>query len=284
MRELFQREYNSESGEYAWEINETLVKGERETWKAATRDNALFLSTAILLNSKSLRDPFHWISQCIRHIRFPERLSEKFTAKNCLEESYKNQIIEFLRSADLGVDDIAVKEEEMSLPEMEKVFTEDILKQIKMNKQYEISMIHLDSTGKQVILDLKEESAGTNVIFSLAGPFLDVLSRGCTLIVDELNSSLHPLALRHLVELFNRPETNKFGAQLIFTTHDATILAGGIINRDQIWLIERSKRGESHLYPLSDFSVREGAAFERSYLSGKFGALPKIRDLVRAGK
>ncbi|MFZ1107389.1 MAG: ATP-binding protein [Rhodomicrobium sp.] len=287
MRELFQREYDKDTGTYDWQVNENFVKGERETWKSATRDNALFLSTAILLNSRSLIEPYQWIRDGIRYIRSPEGLSGNFSAKKCMDESYKNQIVEFLKSTDLGVRDIAVKEEEATFPEIEKIFTEDVINYIKTNrsmKKYEVSTIHSDSDGDNVEFSLNDESAGTIVLFNLASPFLDVLSYGRTLIVDELDSSLHPHALRHLVELFNRPETNKNGAQLIFTTHDATILAGGVLNRDQIWLIERGKHGGTHLFPLSDFSIREGAAYERSYLSGKFGALPKIRDFGRVEK
>jgi uncharacterized protein len=131
---------------------------------------------------------------------------------------------------------------------------------------------------------LTEESDGTRVFFSLAGPWLEVLEEGYTLVVDELHNSLHPLALKYLVSLFHDPEVNRNGAQIIFTSHETSVISKGFMHRDQIWLVEKDDSGASNLYPLSDFSIREVDAFQRAYLSGRFGALPRVKDYRLASK
>jgi hypothetical protein len=74
--------------------------------------------------------------------------------------------------------------------------------------------------------------------------------------------------------MFHDPATNRNGAQLVFTTHDTTVLTGGLMHKDQVWLIEKNEEGASHLYPLSDFDIRDSESFARGYLNGQFGGLP----------
>jgi AAA15 family ATPase/GTPase len=80
--------------------------------------------------------------------------------------------------------------------------------------------------------------------------------------------------VRRLVELFHSPSLNPKGAQLIFTTHDTSLLDPTLFRRDQIWFIEKDKEHASKLYPLSDFSPRKNEAFEKGYLIGRYGAIP----------
>ncbi len=283
MRELYSRNYVSEKGEYEWYINEAQVKGERETWKKATRSNALFLSTAILLNTESevLKAPFEWIQVFLRTISSSQRLMGNFSAKNCLEESEKQAILDLIQSTDIDVQDLLVHEEETSWPEeIEEMFREDVFEKMKGQTVFKVKTIHTSRQGDQVELDLHEESDGTQVLFGLAGPWLDVLRHGFTLVIDELSNSLHPMALRHLVDMFHDPSQNKKGAQLIFTSHESSVMANDFMHRDQIWLVEKNEKSATHIYPLSDFKLRDTDSFQKSYLSGKYGALPRIRDMV----
>jgi len=97
--------------------------------------------------------------------------------------------------------------------------------------------------------------------------------------VDELSSSLHPLIVRFLIGLIQNPEINKHNAQLIFTTHDTSVLDSDILRRDQVWFVEKDGEQASKLYPLSDFTPRKGEALEKGYLKGRYGALPFIGEL-----
>lgn len=112
----------------------------------------------------------------------------------------------------------------------------------------------------------------------IAGPILSVLKEGMTFFVDELDTSLHPLLVRRLVTMFHSTSLNQKGAQLVFCTHDSSLLDGDLFRRDQIWFVEKDREQASKLYPLTDFSPRKHEALERGYLMGRYGALPFFRD------
>ena len=95
--------------------------------------------------------------------------------------------------------------------------------------------------------------------------------------IDELDTSLHTLLVRELVRLFHRPELNRGNAQLIFTTHDTSLLdAPHLLRRDQIWLVEKDRDQASELIGLSEFSPRKNEALERGYLMGRYGRIPLL--------
>jgi AAA15 family ATPase/GTPase len=140
-----------------------------------------------------------------------------------------------------------------------------------------VKFVH-DSSAGSGILDLNEESQGTQKLFAFAGPWLDVLARGKVLVVDELDTSLHPLLVRHLVGLFHNPKTNPLNAQLLISTHDTTLLDPATYRRDQVWFTEKDEHDATSLYSLAEFRPRKNEAFERGYLKGRYGALPFIGD------
>ena len=126
-----------------------------------------------------------------------------------------------------------------------------------------------------------DESDGTQKIFALAGYWLNILKNGHTLVVDELHAHLHPKLVKFLIDLFHDPKANAHGAQLIFTTHDTSILDQDVIRRDQVWLLERNAHQATQLFPLTDFRPRKGLEnLERAYLTGRYGALPRARPSV----
>ena len=140
-----------------------------------------------------------------------------------------------------------------------------------------------DETGSPIeseIFDLTvNESDGTEKLFYLTGPILDVLSKGSILCIDEMEARLHPLITRVLIGLFNSKETNPKGAQLIFTTHDTNLLSNKIFRRDQIWFTEKDHYGCSHLYSLAELKVRNDASFESDYFEGRYGAIPFLGNI-----
>lgn len=101
------------------------------------------------------------------------------------------------------------------------------------------------------------------------------------MVIDELDSSLHPLLVRRIVDLFNSPDVNNKGAQLIFATHDVSLLDASTLRRDQVWFTEKGVDHLSHLYPLLDYAPRKGEALKKGYLAGRYGAIPIIGDLGR---
>ena len=151
-------------------------------------------------------------------------------------------------------------------------------KELTRKKTVDIFLEHKPIGGRPAELDIDEESDGTQKMFALAGPWLDSLAEGNVIVFDELHDNLHPELVRFLVNRFHDPEANPHGAQLVFSTHDTSILDQGLLRSDQIWFCERNERLETSLFPLSDFRLRRGFDnLEKAYLAGRFGALPYIR-------
>jgi len=114
---------------------------------------------------------------------------------------------------------------------------------------------------------------------------LNALKAGSLLLFDELDASLHPTLSMQLIRLFHDPATNPAGAQLVFTSHDTSLL--NHLNRDEVWLTEKTENGATRLGALAEFAgerVRRSQNLEKAYLHGRFGALPEIdrTELLRA--
>ncbi len=104
------------------------------------------------------------------------------------------------------------------------------------------------------------------------------------MLVDELESSLHPSLGLAIVKMFNSPKTNPKNAQILFTTHDTNLLGTTLgeppLRRDQVWFTEKDKEGASKLYPLTDYKPRKAENLERGYLQGRYGAIPFLGDIA----
>ena len=125
---------------------------------------------------------------------------------------------------------------------------------------------------------MTDESDGTRKLFEFVGGWLRALEWGATLFVDELDRSLHPHMTRFLVALFHG-HNNAKNAQLVFTTHDTTLLDRELMRRDQIWFVEKDPQSASRFYSLLEYSPRKDEAYERGYLKGRYGAIPFIGSL-----
>ena len=286
MRRLFQREFDSESSTYFWKISKKYVKGEKELWKKSTRDNALFLSTAVQLKSTTLKSIFDWIHGQLRIIPSPDRLSPELTIQQYLKKGLESKILELMNAVDIKIVSIKCDEQELHLGNifstnmMAASSQNDISKRFQGSKLVDMTCFHEDANGDQVGLDFAEESDGTKVIFSLAGPWLEALENGYTLIVDELDNSLHPHTLKFLVQLFHNPQINSNNAQLIFASHETSVMAKDFMHQDQVWMLEKEEAKNSTLIPLSDYKVRDTSTFQRSYLDGRYVGVPRIRELA----
>jgi hypothetical protein len=139
-----------------------------------------------------------------------------------------------------------------------------------------VSLSHsTDNPDESIALDFNEESHGTQTLFKTAGAWLNVMSNGEVLLVDEIDTSLHPLLVRFLIQRFHSDNTNPRNAQLIFSTHNTSLLdQETLFRRDQIWFVEKDSDGASKLYPLTDFKPRTDEALEKWYMRGRYGALP----------
>ena len=270
----FERNFDAKSGQDVYEFGPGL-KGAKSLWEGATRPNALFLSMAVQLNSDALRPVFDWFSTGLVIFNEQAQLSPQTSIHMLKQAEGRKQICEFLTAADISIADIEVVSRKVPgqavhfdlVAGKTEVRTEDV-------EEHQLRFSHVTDQG-QAVFDLMDESNGTRNLLFLTGPVLDILKKGLTLVIDELDTSLHTLLVRELVRLFHRPEVNSGGAQLIFTTHDTSLLdAPDLFRRDQVWFVEKDKEQASTLVTLSEFSPRKNEALERGYLIGRYGGVP----------
>ncbi|WP_237774351.1 AAA family ATPase [Actinosynnema sp. ALI-1.44] len=167
----------------------------------------------------------------------------------------QSKVLSMLRLADLGISGISIDQHE---------------------GERRVRLVHQAGT-EEVPFDFAAESEGTRTWFKLIGHVLTALELGSVLVLDELDASLHPVLSAQLIRLFHAPETNPKGAQLIFTSHDTSLL--NHLNRDEVWLTEKND-GATRLGALAEFAgerVRKSQNLEKAYLHGRFGALPDVR-------
>ena len=276
----FAREYNQKTKLHDWYINSKQLKGERDSWKAQTRPNALFLSTAVRLNSRPLMDVYSWIVEEPVFLSLSTHLYRRYTAKRLLEPLWKVKILEYFRKLGIRLHDIEVRKSKLSETEKFARYPKELQSMILENDndrtEYQINFIRKNNLGQVERLPVEEESNGTQALFDLAGPLLDSLEQGRTVVVDELNSNLHPLVFHAIVTMFGDDTQNTNNAQLIFTTHDVTIPDNEFIDRDQIWLLEKDRGYASSLYSYSEFKPRFKTQFQKGYLQGRYGAIPTV--------
>lgn len=270
----FERFFDTETGKDVYEFGPGL-KGPKNLWESATRPNSLFLSMAVQLNSDTLRPVFDWFVNGLVIFNEQAKLSPHVSIQMLKQTEGRKQICDFLTAADISIADIEVVTRTVPGQAMHvdiaagktEVRSEEM-------EEHHLRFSHVTEQGKAVF-DLADESHGTRNLLFLAGPVLDILGKGLTLVIDELDTSLHTLLVRELVRLFHRPEANTGGAQLIFTTHDTSLLdAPDLFRRDQIWLVEKDRDQASTLVGLSEFSPRKNEALERGYLMGRYGGVP----------
>jgi len=274
----FERNFDAKSGQDVYEFGPGL-KGAKSLWEGATRPNALFLSMAVQLNSDALRPVFDWFSTGLVIFNEQAQLSPQTSIHMLKQAEGRKQICEFLTAADISIADIEVVSRRVPgqavhfdlVAGRTEVRTEDV-------EEHQLRFSHVTEQG-QAVFDLMDESNGTRNLLFLTGPVLDILKKGLTLVIDELDTSLHTLLVRELVRLFHRPEVNSGGAQLIFTTHDTSLLdAPDLFRRDQVWFVEKDKEQASTLVALSEFSPRKNEALERGYLMGRYGGVPFLNQ------
>jgi uncharacterized protein len=274
----FERTYDekSEADVYKWGPSFT---GQREVWRSATRRNALFLSTAAQLNSANLLPVYDWIVRKLVIVGAGmQPLFDQSTAW-ISHPGRKKKLLEFLASADIGISDLDVdrrKQHRLNVQirndQPEHAFSE---------QEIQVPIFTHTGPNGQAKLQYEEESVGTQRLFSFSAPLIEALQVGRTIVVDELDGSLHTQIVRFLVGLFHRrPSGDHHPAQLIFTTHDTALLDADIFRRDQIWLMEKGRDQASTLVPLTDFSPRKNEAIERGYLQGRYGAVPMTKGFA----
>ncbi|QEY16711.1 ATP-binding protein [Cellvibrio sp. KY-GH-1] len=270
----FDRQFDTNAGVDVYDFGPGL-KGAKAVWEGATRPNSLFLSMAVQLNSEALRPVFDWFLNHLVIFNENAQLNPQISIQMLKQNDGRKEICDFLSAADISIANIEVETRKVA---GQRVHFDLVAGKTEVRaeevEEHQLRFHHVTEQGKAVF-DLMDESNGTRNLLFLAGPVLDILNKGLTLVIDELDTSLHTLLVRELVRLFHRPDINQKGAQLIFTTHDTSLLdAPDLFRRDQIWFVEKNADQSSSLIGLSEFSPRKNEALERGYLMGRYGGVP----------
>ncbi len=272
----FERRWNDARGEHEWAPFSSYFTGAKETWRQATRPGALFLTTAIQLNNEQLKPLWNWFTEGLVIVNWIAAFGIGQTLQRMDDPAFKARALNLLRSADLHIADIEVE----NVPGHQVAFKLEPGKAPELSTSAQdlpiVKFVHKLEGEDAVAFDGRFESAGTQRLLSYIGPILDVLESGKLLVVDEFDSSLHPMVVRFVLSLFHDPEVSKHGAQLWMTTHDTSLLDTGLLRRDQFWFMDKDERQASRLYPLTDFSPRKGEALEKGYLRARYGGVPFI--------
>ncbi len=253
-----------------------------------TRVNALFLSVVAQFNGEISEKIITWFTN-FNMISGVRNSNTEYTIKMLSDPLYKLQILAFIKIADLGIEDVSVETNAIKINLPDEV-PEQVRKYILTETNEIINKTttfthHKKFNADNQFLNLElfkldsDESEGTKKIFSVAGPILDTLHGGKVLVIDELDAKLHPKLTRFIIGLFNSEEINPLNAQLIFATHDTSLLDKKLFRRDQIWFTEKDQFGSTTLYSLLEYNVvRKDASYSKDYNNGKYGAIPFIGD------
>ena len=253
-----------------------------------TRDNALFLSVVAQFNGEIAGSVLQWFTNLnIITGRTAEYMG--YTYRKLLDKNHKNRILDLIKLADLDIEDISMetidftKESILKSPNL--MVLENGLVIVNMytqHKKYDENKRFL--SFETLNLD-ENESEGTKKLLCISPYLLESLEQGKVLVIDELDAKLHPLLTRLIIKMFNSTNINSLNAQLIFATHDTTLLNKEFFRRDQIWFTEKDRYGCTDLYSLVEYTldkekIRNDASFGKDYINGKYGAIPYIGDLT----
>ncbi len=260
-----------------------------------TRENQLFLTNTVDQNIEYFKPIYNWFLHNLILIKPNSHYGnfEEFLS------GYNEEINKMLMILDTGISKLGQKSipfEDLSIP---KIMKEDIEQEIKENILFKINInnkeryliekkngkiecfkivsYHQNRAGKQIELGMENESDGTVRIIDLSPAFLHPLKNEKTIIIDELDRSLHHILTRTLLKIYLAACNANIRSQLIFTTHDLLLMDQDLLRRDEMWVMERNHFGESTLIALSDYKdIRSDKDIRKSYLLGMFGGVPNI--------
>lgn len=298
--DIFEREEKGDdTRNVVWNDRHVSPKSQREI--EIVGKNELFLSSTMRLPKNDLRFIFEEISQGINILPLGDNYTKRridSIIKSILRGQFDlEELSSLMKIADTGI--VSVEIDERKVPEELLKIIKDIQKISSSKKRkdqkndiqatddeiqevaYSLLFSHANSKGEIKKLKIADESSGTLAWLSIAPIILESLKEGSIVIADELDTSLHQTLIESIIQLYTNPSINQNGAQLIFTSHNTNYLEHireiGI-STNQIWFVEKNKEGSSEIYSLGDFKTPDKANFERRYLSGRYGAIPRVSD------
>jgi len=242
------------------------LKGTLRSYKVAEISDTLPLLSylgIVYQNNEVIKDATSWFVDDIGLVNFLISLANiKFEISNLSDT--KELVLKMLKEMDVDIVDF--REEKLS------------------NDKIKVYIKHFVE-GKEYELEMSEESSGTIKLFNILPYIIVSLQLGLPLIIDELDSKLHPLLLKYIISLYIDPEKNRKKAQLLFTSHDLSTMSNEIFRRDEIWFVAKDGTEATHMYSLVEFKddggkIRKDAVYGKQYLEGRYGADPYLKKII----
>ncbi len=259
------------------------------------RKDSLFLSAAAAAGHPGLTPLFNWFRRNLLLAEEGSRTERQALSVEMMkDDAVGRQALELLQEADLGITGAEMRDISTELSDRLRQAARELDEDGRDSEgdgssvqfqDFEVRLRHR-AAGGEVELLTHEESKGTLVWFGLIGPVIEVLRSGSVLLADELDASLHPALVEALVGLFQSKRSNPNRAQLIFNSHDVSLLGDSgsrVLGRDQIWFTEKGDDGGTDLFSLTDMDPRREEAVGRRYLAGRYGALPILSQPALEG-
>ena len=296
-RTVFVRHQANKNAELVVDKGTTLTGPTAEV-RRITKPRMLFLANAHRFGHAGLIAPARALIAGIgiEHISFRERLDEAVLHRVVMEMvssgAVQIDLVKALvKAADLGLDRIEIRQEEV--PDEVRARIMHVMAALNEGEDFDpeevprlndaVVFVHTGANGTEFELPMHRQSSGTITWLTTAWHALNALRQGSLLLVDELDASMHPELTRQIVKLFLNTDINKRGAQLIFSTHDVSLLGNAptkLLEPRNVWFTEKDAHGVSELFSLAEFDNRPGNNTERRYMAGQFGAVPDIADAL----
>ncbi len=281
---LFSR-HVAPDGKSQWHFSRTHFRRDKAL-ESRTRPNSLYLSVGALFNHSQLTSLSEYFSRCsFRGSPSPDTDSLKVMSRCDTDAKFNQWASEMLSTAQTGITALRLRDVAIREPDIARILrAQRDTANPRSLRAKEMQVAHVKSDGQTVWWPIGWESGGTKQLLSLLRSWYDVLNQGGLVLVDEIEASLHPLLSRRLLTMLAEAGPSKHHGQLIFTTHDATLLDLSILRRDQVILAEKFGDGATQLVSLLHYTPRAGEALQKGYLSGRYGAIPLLTEFTLHGQ
>jgi uncharacterized protein len=290
--ELFVRR-RSDTGTYSWTFSDSLAPLGQQL-EDRTRDNASALSHGMQMNVRSFAPLFDWLANMSVIGNADLQLKAAFSNWLSMDPHRIKRLAALLHDADLGIEGLEIRQRLVELPPPVRGMI-DALRQTNPAMMVPGNSIVANEivtkhrafgSDRAVEFQMEtQDSRGTSQLFAIGAAFLMAMELGGMLAIDEIDCSMHPKVVRALLALFQNEKANARNAQLLFTTHDVTLMNQHLLRRDQIWLVDKCGDGSSSLCSLFDFENPEGKPrsterFAKNYMAGRYGAVPHLGAIL----
>lgn len=284
---IFLREYADDRDAYRYSYGRSF-RGSKRAYESFTRPDVLMLSTLYATNCQPIEEAYQEFSGRFEYLDASDYGHELSLVKKELSEhtAMGSALQSIMASSGLGINAIEAKDALDLLYEAGGARDGSSAGEYRnfasrlSADRFELVFSHAGSNGYVGELFEQDESRGTRAVLALLSLVLRGLSCRSVVLIDEIDASLHPLYVEELVRLFLDPKTKPYQSQLIFTTNDVSLIGRStdgntVLDREQIWFVEKNACGESTLYPLSEIKSHSGEDFGRNYLNGVYGVIPR---------